>query len=406
VFVACDAYDESDYNSEPDYYSSEDFDSDAPHQEVYAGKRGRGAESRKESEAPGPSKTQRRDPNKLPRNREPVKATKPVLNPLTEEEKNRRKEVRAQNREVLQEQNLGIIRNLLKGCQQGLVAHRHLKHFRTDLHHHIDKAMFFNREQKKTRQPKATNAGTTTGTSNLQEGTSNASEEPISCCADNPLEKEEALPLVKERMAVSLDNPDNDSIDPSPLNFMSFELDDKSESFPIRTEILADVGKEKDMKITLDSGATFSGIPRNTCDRVGISGRIRPTRMSYRTSTGEVYQAEGKVVVHLRIGRLKIVASMIVMPYDCPYKLLGANDIMGPLKADVLRSTKVVVFHLHNTIVTTPLLHELLDKEIRRNDSFYIYATQLDAPEKAWVFDAPKTSVSLPKNGEAKVTSQ
>lgn len=38
VFVACDAYNESDYSSEPDYYSSEDSDSDAPHQEVYAGK--------------------------------------------------------------------------------------------------------------------------------------------------------------------------------------------------------------------------------------------------------------------------------------------------------------------------------------------------------------------------------
>jgi hypothetical protein len=35
--------------------------------------------------------------------------------------------------------------------------------------------------------------------------------------------------------------------------------------------------------------------------------------MTYRTSSGEVYTTESKVVVALKIGRLKIRTSMIVM---------------------------------------------------------------------------------------------
>ena len=73
--------------------------------------------------------------------------------------------------------------------------------------------------------------------------------------------------------------------------------------------------------------------------------------MTYRTSSGEVYTAEGKVVVDLKIGRLKIQTSMIVMPEDCPYKMLVANDIMGPLKADLLRSSNEVVFYWNNNAI-------------------------------------------------------
>jgi hypothetical protein len=87
---------------------------------------------------------------------------KPVLHPLTEEEKRKRAETRRYNQELQQEQNGGIIQvlcdspilednllNLLKDCLPGLVSHKHISHFRTDLHRHIDKVMFFDREQYK-----------------------------------------------------------------------------------------------------------------------------------------------------------------------------------------------------------------------------------------------------------------
>jgi hypothetical protein len=66
---------------------------------------------------------------------------KPVLHPLTKEEKRKRAETRRHNRELQQEQNGGI-RVLLKDCLPGLVSHKHISHFRTDLHRHIDKVMF------------------------------------------------------------------------------------------------------------------------------------------------------------------------------------------------------------------------------------------------------------------------
>jgi hypothetical protein len=162
---------------------------------------------------------------------------------------------------------------------------------------------------------------------------------------------------------------------------MSFEVDDGGDStYPIRTEVFADIGNLKRQKVTLDSGATFSGIPKNVCIHAGLKKKIRPTRMTYMTSSGEVYTAEGKVVVDLKIGRLKIRTSMIVMPEDCPYKMLVANDIMGPLKADVLRSSNEVIFHWNNNAIR-PMVHDSDASEMRPSD-LYLFVTQLDDPEQ------------------------
>jgi hypothetical protein len=75
----------------------------------------------------------------------------------TKEKKRKRAETRKLNRELKQKQNGGIIRVLLKDCLPGLVSHKHISHkhishFRIDLHRHIDKAMFFDREQYKAKR--------------------------------------------------------------------------------------------------------------------------------------------------------------------------------------------------------------------------------------------------------------
>ncbi|GAQ91812.1 hypothetical protein KFL_008600030 [Klebsormidium nitens] len=142
--------DESDASSDSSGYESSDTESQNSDQEIFAGKRRREPEPRREAEAPGGAKAQKRDVNQLPRKRE---AVKPVLNPLSAEEKQKRKKTRERNREINRETNLGIIRSLLKGVQQDIAAHRNLKHFRTDLHHHIDKILFHNREEKKAVRP-------------------------------------------------------------------------------------------------------------------------------------------------------------------------------------------------------------------------------------------------------------
>jgi hypothetical protein len=125
-------------------------------------------------------------------------------------------------------------------------------------------------------------------------------------------------------------NKENYAVDSiSDSQHMSFEVDDGGDpTYPIRTEVFADIGNLKGHKVTLDSGATFSGIPENVCIQTGLGKKICPTRITYRTSFGKVYTAEGKVVVDLKIGRLEIRTSMIVMPEDCPYNMLVANDIM------------------------------------------------------------------------------
>jgi hypothetical protein len=71
---------------------------------------------------------------------------------------------------------------------------------------------------------------------------------------------------------------------------------------------------------------------------------------------------------------------MIVMPEDCPYKMLVANDIMGPLKADLLWSSNEVIFYWNNNAIRVPMVHNSDASEMQSSDS-YLFITQLDDPE-------------------------
>jgi hypothetical protein len=62
----------------------------------------------------------------------------PVSNPLTLEERIRRKETRVQRQRETCAQNLKIITLLMRGVAEKLHSHRHIKHFRSDLHRYID----------------------------------------------------------------------------------------------------------------------------------------------------------------------------------------------------------------------------------------------------------------------------
>jgi hypothetical protein len=279
---------------------------------------------------------------------------KPVLHPLTEEEKRKRAETRKHNRELQQKQNGGIIRAILKDCTAELVSHKHISHCRTDLHRHIDKVMFFDRAQYKAKRASKGTPEKGKGALHMETNSLDVEEPKVACSLNSEERIPEAKPATPGNSAASasVQQPRNiakenfaaESLSDS--RFMSFEVDDGGNpTYPIRTEVHADIGNLKDQKVTLDSGATFSGIPKNVCIQAGLGKKIRPTRMTYRTSSGEIYTAEGKVVVDLKIGRLKIKTSMIVMPEDCPYRMLMANDIMGPLKTDLLRSSNEVIVH-------------------------------------------------------------
>jgi hypothetical protein len=124
--------------------------------------------------------------------------------------------------------------------------------------------------------------------------------------------------------------------------------------------------------------------------------------MTYRTSSGEIYTTEGKVVLDLKIGRLKISTSIIVMHEDCPYKMLVANDIMGPLKVDLLRSSNEVIFYWNNNAIRVPMVHDSDASEVRPRD-LYLFVTQLDDPKQPWVEELPEFEViPLSKNEKRK----
>jgi hypothetical protein len=395
IFALSDE-EEIESTSESSAYESSESDTDDSDQEMYAGKRRREGETKKETEGPGRPKVQKRDERKLPRKRE---AVKPVLNPLTEEEKQRRREVRARNREDLRESNLGIIRHLLKDSQPGIAAHKNYKHFRTDLHHFIDKIMFYPQaDKKKAVCPKLKKE--------VKTEQDMKAPKPESMYADKSPESEEKRTSDRRPETSDQSAHTSEKFMSPDSRYLNIEIEecDKIPSqkitFPIRTEVYAEVEKVKKMKITLDSGATFSGISRDACDAAGLSAKIRSTKMNYKTSSGEIRPAEGKVRVRMKNGRLKIATTMLVMPYGCSYNILLANDIVGMLKADVLRSENLVRFYYQGEVVTTPLLHEISDEEVKEIETYFLTTAETD-PDYAWVDDAaPEVELlSDSKNG-------
>jgi hypothetical protein len=104
---------ESESEEDDEYSSSEDEG------EVFS----RGALNKKKRGAPK---------EYLPKHREPV------LNPLSVEERVKRKETRVLNREASRQRNLAMINAIMGEVMEKLTTHRHIKHFRTDLHKYID----------------------------------------------------------------------------------------------------------------------------------------------------------------------------------------------------------------------------------------------------------------------------
>jgi hypothetical protein len=87
---------------------------------------------------------------------------------------------------------------------------------------------------------------------------------------------------------------------------------------------------------------------------------------------------------------------------DCPDKMLVANDIMGPLKVDVLRSSNEVIFHWNNNAIKMPMVRDSDTSEVRPKDSS-LFITQLDKPEQPWVKEPPQFEViPLSKNEKRK----
>ena len=118
--------------------------------------------------------------------------------------------------------------------------------------------------------------------------------------------------------------------------------------------------------------------------------------MTYRTSSGEIRPAEGKVVGRLRIGSLIIKAPMAVMPRECSYNVLVANDIMGPLDVDICRSQDAILFHFQGREFAIPLLMKHTEQKENVPESYFV--TTVEDYPAPWLDLTPSFAISDSKN--------
>jgi hypothetical protein len=259
-----------------------------------------------------------------------------------------------------------------------------MKHFRTDLHQYIDKLLFHPIHHKKAQKKKApaTATGETHSAFTHKDFVKDA-------CTSNTFLQDDGLEAMSAK------------VKPNETSFESYLLtcglkDAFRKEFPIKTEVMALIPKCGKMKVVMESGATFSGIDIRKVEEAGLAKKVRPTKMTYRTSSGEIRPAEGKVMVKVEIGHLIVKAPMAVMPRECSYNALIANDIMGPLDVDILRSSDSVVFHFQGMEISVPMLLREGEEKEQIPESYFITTVQDYADP--WLDEVPTYKIRQSKN--------
>ena len=110
---------------------------------------------------------------------------------------------------------------------------------------------------------------------------------------------------------------------------------------------------------------------------------MKPTEYTYRTSSGKVEKALGTVEVSLRIGPIVVKTDMVVMPSGCGYNMLLGNELMTTLRADIMRSLKVVRFQVGDCVTSVPML----PREARAGNPVEVYF-KVDCSEP-WINNKP-----------------
>lgn len=368
---------DSDGEDEDAYTSSDDSDVEA---EQYAAEKRKGHPSHAYQ---GPRKHVR---DELPRNREPVKPA--VRNPLTDEQKAQRRAAREKNKAELTQRNQAAIAAILAPVSRQLTTHKDFKHFRTDLHRYVDQ-LFGHKSEK--------SASSGAGPYVPPPARDSARAPP----PPNPPAESQQSNRPPPRSAV---RPQNRTARESHLLQCSVDPSVIEPPFSLRTEIKGTIEKLHNKLICVDSGAMFSGISKSVCREAGLLNRIRKTSVQYKTSHGTVHPAEGKVRVKLVLGPLTIRTTMIVMPDTCSYNVLLANDVLGPLKGDTLRSKNELHLHYGGTVIRIPLVsHDEREELNSQAKETYCITDLTCALEGAWygVADQPPDFelAADPKNG-------
>jgi hypothetical protein len=297
----------------------------------------------------------------LPKHREHV------VNPLSVEERVKRKDTRVLNREACRQRKLAMIKAIMGDVKDKLNTHRHIKHFRTDLHKYID--LNFNPVK------------------DVPE-TMNARLEIVQ-------EEDQAVPVLPETGTRAPESArpsfvtgaNRVPVNPSPttgVTNIKLDVDPKFDKTNYQTEIMIEI-EQKPFRIIADSGATSSGINLAVVKELNLLPKMKPTQYTYRTSSGKVEKALGTVKVSLRIGPIVIKTYMVVMPLGCGYNMLLGNELMTTLRADIMRSLKVVRFQVGDCITSV----SMLPKEARSGNPVEVYF-KVNCREP-WINNRPPT---------------
>jgi hypothetical protein len=266
------------------------------------------------------------------------KHQEPVVNPLSVEERVKRKETRILNREASRQRNLAMIKAIIGEVMEKLATHRHIKHFRSDLHKYIDLGFDHVKDVPKTM--------------NVARLKTVQDEDQAVPMLLNPITRagSERPSFVSGANAVPLNPPQATGV-----TNIKLDVDPKSDKTHYQTEIMIEI-EQKPFKIIADSGATSSGINLLVVKELNLLPSMKPTEYTYRTSSGKVEKALGTVEVSLRIGPIVVKTDMVVMPSGCGYNMLLGNELMTTLRADIVQSLKVVRFQVGDCITSVPML--------------------------------------------------
>jgi hypothetical protein len=293
-----------------------------------------------------------------------LKHSEPAVNPLLVEERVKRKETRVSNREACRQRNMAMIEAIMGNVMDKLNTYRHIKHFRTDLHKYEFKHVKDVPETMKARLeivqeedhavPELPETGTHAPESARPSFVTGANQVPV--------------------------NPSQTTGDTN----IKLDVDPKFDKTNYQTEIMIEI-EQKPFRIIADSGATSSGINLAVVEELNLLPNMKPTEYTYRTSSGKVEKALGMVEVSLRIGPIVVKTDMVVMPSGCGYNMLLGNELMTTLRADIMRSLKVVRFQVGNCITSVPML----PKEARSENPVEVYF-KVDCREP-WINNRPPT---------------
>jgi hypothetical protein len=169
-----------------------------------------------------------------------------------------------------------MIKLLMRGVAEKLHFHRHIKHFRSDLHQYID--FLFDQPRHK----------------GISHG---LNEEHLSVQGLNPIASA-PVPMETKSLPSELAPTDKYVKDALPFANLKIDVDPKGNGTNYQAEIMVKIEK-RSYRVIADLGATSSEVNLKVVRELDLVNSMLPTDYQYRTSSGHVEKALGTVSLAL-----------------------------------------------------------------------------------------------------------